>query len=291
MEKFLRNLKTIFVIALVGAVVVVWYAVFYFESRQNLLVTFFDVGQGDAIFIEAPNGNQILIDGGPNDRILGKLGRTLPFWDRSIDLVILTHPEKDHLAGLVDVLRRYDVGTVLWTGVEHSTAEYKEWKQLLEEKSIPVVNAGRGQKVDAGRGVFLEVLAPFENLSGRTASKLNDTSIVMQLHHGSTSMLFTGDISKSTEHRLLFESFRSGDTLDVDILKVGHHGSKTSSIEEFLSAVSPEVSIIQVGGKNRYGHPTQEVLDRLAAVGAQILRNDLAGDIAIESNGKNFWKR
>jgi len=225
---------------LVGITVVIWYSVFYFESRQNLLVTFFDVEQGDSIFIETPNGNQILIDGGPNDRILGKLGRTLPFWDRSIDLVILTHPEKDHLAGLVDVLDRYKVGAALWTGVEHSTAEYREWVSALEEKNTPTFIARVGQRVKIGSDITLDILAPFDDWNGKTATKLNDTGIVSRLQHGKISMLFTGDISKSVERRLLFESLNSKLLiLDSDVLKVGHHGSKTSSIEEFLNAVSP----------------------------------------------------
>ena len=244
------------------------------------------------VFIETPNGNQILIDGGPNDRILGKLGRTLPFWDRSIDLVILTHPEKDHLAGLVDVLDRYKVGAALWTGVEHSTAEYREWVSALEEKNTPTFIARVGQRVKIGSDITLDILAPFDDWNGKTATKLNDTGIVSRLQHGKISMLFTGDISKSVERRLLFESLNSKLLiLDSDVLKVGHHGSKTSSIEEFLNAVSPEVSVIQVGGKNRYGHPTQEVLGRLAAVGARILRNDLEGDVRFESDGTTYWLR
>src|SRR3989344_8979537 len=167
MEKIKNNLGTILILCFVSVASFVWYAVFYFEARQNLLVTFFDIGQGDSSFIEAPNGNQVLIDGGPDDTVLSKLGREMPFWDRSIDAVILTHPDKDHIAGLVEVLKRYDVGMVLWTGVLHSNAEYDEWKKLLAEKEIPVFIAKRGQKMVIGEGIVFHVLAPFENFEGQ----------------------------------------------------------------------------------------------------------------------------
>lgn len=285
MAKFKKNLKTILLLSLGVSAAVVWSGVFYFEARQNLRVTFFDVGQGDAIFVEAPNGNQVLIDGGPDDVILSKLGRAMPFWDRSLDVVVLTHPDKDHIAGLLGVLKRYKVDLVFWTGVRHSTAEYQEWLDLLKEKKIRAVVARSGQKIKIGEGIFLGILAPFENLEGASAVKINNTSIIARLDHGQNSILLTGDIEKSVERRLLFEF---PDLIDTDILKVAHHGSKTSSLEEFLRAVSPEIAVIQVGRKNRYGHPYQQVLERLAAVGAKVLRNDLDGDIVIQSNGQSY---
>ena len=285
MEKIRNNLKIILLLFMAALAAVTWQAVFYFESHKNLLVTFFDVGQGDAVFIENA-GNQILIDGGPGDRILSKLGRRMPFWDRSLDLLILTHPDADHLNGLLEVLKHYQVGMVLDTGVEHSTPQYKEWRETLQKREVAVVVAERGQRVDAGRGVIINILAPFEKVAGTSVPKINNTSVIGRLTHGENSFLLTGDIEGQTELRLLFES---PETIDSDILKVAHHGSKTSSREEFLKAVSPKVAVVQVGRKNRYGHPTQEVLDRLAAVGAKIFRNDLDGDIGVESDGFRFW--
>lgn len=282
MEKIKSNLKLFFLLALAISASVIWYAVFYFEAHQNLLVTFFDVGQGDAIFIEVPNGNQIMIDGGPGDVILGKLGRIMPFWDRSIDVLILTHPHADHLDGLLEVLKRYNVGIVLTSGAEHSIPEYQEWADLLKVKTIKVVIARSGQRVDMGSGVILNVLSPFEDFSGKSPKNPHDATLVSRLSHGENSILLMGDAEKSLEYRLLFEYLKS------NILKVGHHGSKTSTSEEFLLAVSPEFAVIQVGRKNRYGHPTQEVLDRLASVGAKILRNDLDGDVIMESDGFSY---
>ena len=284
MEKARAHIRQIALALLAATVAVIWYAVFHFESRQNLVVTFFDIGQGDAILIEAPNGNQILIDGGPGDRILAKLGGTLPFWDRSLDLVILTHPHADHVTGLVDVLERYDVGMVLETGVNHSIPEYAEWRELLKEKDVKVITAKSGQRVQFSESARLDILTPFENFAGASRPNVHDAMLVSRLAHGSTTVLLMGDAEKSLEYRLLY----SGDDLDADILKVGHHGSKTSSTAEFLAAVSPEIAVIQVGRKNRFGHPVEEVLERLEASGAKILRTDRDGDIRILSNGTAY---
>ncbi len=288
MEKIQKNIKTIFLLVLGAGVVIIWYAVFYFQARQNLLVNFFDIGQGDAIFIEAPDGNQILIDGGPSDRILAKLGRELPFWDHSLDLLILTHSHADHVTGLLEVLKRYDIGMVLESGSEYGTPEYKEWQGLLEKKKVPVFIVSAGEKVQVGAGVWLDVLSPWENYVGVSLKNPHDANVSTKLYYGSTTILFMGDAEKSTEFRLLFESPQ---VLKSDVLKVGHHGSKTSSSQEFLAVIRPQIAVIQVGRKNRYGHPVQEVLDRLAAVGAKILRNDLDGDVVLESDGVSIRRR
>lgn len=285
MEGFLSAVKKIFIVSLVFLAVLIWYAVFYFDFHQNLLVTFFDVGQGDAIFIEAPNGNQILVDGGPGDKVLAKLGSKLPFWDRSLDLLVLTHAHADHVGGLLEVLRRYQIGAVLESGEEYSTPEYQEWRRLIKEKNIPVIVARRGQVVYIGKEIKLDVLSPFQNYNGVSLKNPHDANVVSRLSHGENSFLLMGDAEKSLEFRLLFESLSSKFlVLSSQVLKVGHHGSKTSSSEEFLKIVSPRFAVIQVGRKNRYGHPHQEVLDRLVAIGAKILRTDLEGDIGFTSD-------
>ncbi len=288
MEAIKKNVGIIFLCILAVVASLVWHTVFYLEAHRNLLVTFFDVGQGDAIFIEVPNGNQILIDGGPNERILTKLGRVLPFWDRSIDMLILTHPHADHLDGLVEVLKRYDVGMVVESGAEHSIPEYQEWRKLLKESGADVVMARAGQRINVGRGIVLDVLSPFDDFDVKTAKDPHDAMVVTRLRHGENSILLMGDAEKSIEYRLLFESGLKFYSLKSKILKVGHHGSKTSTSEEFLRAVSPEVALIQVGKKNRYGHPRQEVLDRLATAGIRLLRNDIDGDIRLESDGLSY---
>jgi len=273
------------ILGFVAVAGLVWFAVFKVEAVGGLLrVHFFDVGQGDAIFIEAENGNQVLVDGGPNSSVLAKLGEVMPFWDRSIDLVILTHPHADHLDGVLEVLKRYDVGVVMESGVNHSIPEYEEWHQLLKEKNIKVVVAKSGQKVRLSDLAYLDILTPFENFAGESPKNVHDSIIIAKLVHASTTALFMGDAEKQMEYRLLF----SGAEIDADILKVGHHGSKTSTSEELLRAVTPEISVISAGRKNRYGHPHQEVIDRLENSGIKIFRTDIDGDIVFVSNGVGF---
>lgn len=284
MEKIKKHAGIIFLGVLVSMVAATWYAVFHFSSRQYLRVTFFDVGQGDAIFIETPGGNQILIDGGPDERILAKLGGALPFWDRSLDLLIATHPHADHLAGLVAVLERYDIAMVMESGAGYGTPEYEDWQGLLKKYAVPVIAARRGTRVNAGDGVVLDILSPADD-AVIAAHAPHDANIVARLAHGETTLLLTGDAEKMLERRLLFEASA---LLDSDILKVGHHGSKTSSTEEFLKAVSPDIAIISAGRKNRYGHPHQEVMERFKKLGIPVSRTDREGDIAIESDGGGY---
>jgi competence protein ComEC len=281
----MKRKADVFVIlgVLFGLNVLAWLAVFDLNKPQLLEVSFFDVGQGDAIFIETPSQHQILIDGGPGSVILEKLADSLPFWDRTIDLIILTHPEYDHLAGLIEVLKGYKVENILWTGVLRGTAEYKEWQRLISDEEAEIFIAKAGQQVKDGK-VFLNILYPFENLEGQEFENSNNTSIVTKLIFGENSFLFTGDAYKSVEKKLM------GKEVDLasDVLKVGHHGSKTSSSEEFISEVSPEVAIISAGKENPYHHPHQETLDALEKYGIKILRTDKDGDIQIICNSQSL---
>lgn len=266
--------------------ILAWIAVFNLSRPQVLEVIFFDVGQGDAIFIETPEKQQILIDGGPSSVILEKLAKEMPFWDRTIDLVILTHPEADHLAGLIEVFKRYKIENILWTGVVRDSAEYKEWKRAIKEEGANIKIAQNGQRIIASKTV-LEVLYPFENLEGKELKNSNDTSIVSKLVFNDISFLFTGDISQEVEKALVLNQVKHN-LIDSDVLKVAHHGSKYSSSEEFLATVSPELAVIQVG-KSSYGHPAQELLNRLKNFDIKILRTDKDGDIKIISDGKKLW--
>lgn len=262
--------------------ILAWLAVYDLSKPHFLEVNFFDVGQGDAIFIETPKRHQILIDGGPDSTILEKLGKEMPFYDKSLDLIILTHPEHDHMAGLIEVLKRYKVENILWTGVLRDTAEYKEWQKLIAEEEAEIKIAEAPQNIST-RTVLVEVLYPFESFEGQEVKNTNNTSIITRLVFGEISFLFTGDAYKSIERKLIENEI----DIDSGILKVGHHGSKTSTSEEFLKQVSPEIAIIQVG-ENRYGHPHQETLEALAKYDIKVLRTDLNGDIKIFSDGENL---
>ncbi|MDP2934464.1 MAG: MBL fold metallo-hydrolase [bacterium] len=277
-----KKQKIGFLIFLFLTTIVVWVFVFTQESGKFLKMEFFDVGQGDAEFIETPQRQQILIDGGPDMSVLEKLGRAMPFYDRYIDLVILTHPETDHLNGLIEVLKRYNVGAVITTGIIRDTQEYKEWIGLLEEKRIPVFIAKAGGIIDLGDNINVNIIYPFENLAGKKLSDTNNNSIVSQLVYGNFEALFTGDIEKSAENKLI----SAGVNLNSDILKIAHHGSKTSTSDAFLRAVNAILAVIEVGKDNSYGHPHQEVLERLKNL--NILQTGKDGDIKIFSDGLSF---
>ena len=261
-----------------------WTIVFDLRSHKFLEVNFFDVGQGDAIFVETPTRHQILIDGGPSPKIIEKLAREIPFWDRSIDLIILTHPEKDHITGLLEVLKRYKVENVLWTGIVRDIPEYREWLNLIEKEKANVKIAKAGQKISCKNCQWkIEVFYPFESLEGKEFENSNDTSIVSKLIFGNSSFLFTGDIYKDVEESLTLTPF----DLNSNVLKVAHHGSKTSSSENFLERVLPEIAVISVG-ENKYDHPNKEVLEILEKYGIRVLRTDREGDIKIISDSKKY---
>jgi len=275
----IRRHKLIFITLLLIANILAWITVYDLSQPQLLEVSFFDVGQGDSIFIETPQGHQILIDGGPDSAVLEKLGSEMPFSDRSIDLIVLTHPEHDHIAGLISVLGAYEVENVLWTGIIRETVEYREWLDCLEKEGTNIIIAKKGQRIVLG-GVYIDVLYPFESLEGEIVKEVNNSSVVFRLVFGENSFLFTGDIFKSVEREL--------EEADSDILKVSHHGSKTSSDEDFIVSISPDIAVIQVGKDNRYGHPHLETLEILNKYDINIQRTDLLGDIKIISNSINY---
>lgn len=274
-----------FIVLLLFLNIFAWLAVCDLSQNQYLEVDFLNIGQGDAIFIETPARQQILIDGGPDSSVLTKLSREMPFFDRTIDLVILTHPEKDHIAGLFEVLKRYKIKTILWTGVVRDTNEWQEWVNLIKKEKADIKIAQKGERIILKKEnpeIFIDILSPEENLEGKESKNTsNDTSIVASLKVGENSFLFTGDIGEPTEKKLAEES------INADILKIAHHGSKYSSSEEFLNKVAPTVAVISVG-ENNYGHPTKDVLAKLNNFGIKLLRTDEDGDIKIISDGNNF---
>ena len=262
-----------------------WFFVWKANKAKFLEVSFFDVGQGDAILIETPQGHQILIDGGPDSTILEKLKKEMPFWDRSIDIVILTHPESDHLTGLIEVLKRYKVDFIIWTGVKRETKKWYLWKEVLEkekEEGAKVVLGKAGQKIMASE-TSIFIIYPFENLEEKLIKDSNNTSIVSKLVYGESTFLFTGDIYQKAEKEILEKNYN----LSANVLKVAHHGSKSSSSRDFIENVSPRWATISVGKNNPYHHPHPEVLKILKEAGVKVLRTDEKGDIKFFSDGKH----
>lgn len=258
----------------------VWYAVLA-ETRNGLKVAFLDVGQGDAIFVEAPNGNQILIDGGPNKAVLRELSKQMPFYDRTIDAVILTHPHLDHYAGLNEVMKKYKVNLEMDPGTKSRGAGFSEFENLIKDKNIKRLYAKRGMRVNLDKDLYLDILLPVvnnENLSE------HDGMLVSRLVYKNNSFLLTGDMEDNLENYLLV----LGDNLKSNVLKVGHHGSKTSTSESFLGWVDPDLAVISVGKGNKYGHPHKEVTDRLVKFEIPTLRTDEKGTIIVKSDGEKI---
>ncbi len=277
-------------LALVLANVAVWLALAHARPGP-LRVAFLDVGQGDAILIETPTHKRLLLDGGPDKAVMTELGRLLPFGAHRIDVVMESHPDKDHIGGLPEVLERYEVGAFIEPGVESENSIDDVLHARAREDGIPDLLARRGMVVNFGDGVKLIILFPNQDVS---RWETNAASIVARLDYGESSFLLTGDSPTKTETILLNLGPAS---LDVDVLKAGHHGSRTSTSLSYAQAVSPEYAIVSAGKDNSYGHPHQEVLDILKKVGAQVLATeDVAdlkgmGTIIFESDGNSLRLR
>ena len=252
---------------------------------DRLTISVLDVGQGDAILVETPDGRHVLIDGGPSGQAVTEaLGRELPFWERTLDLVVLTHPQEDHLAGLIEVLERYDVRQVLATPSVAETAAYREWRETIRRQGIAYRVARPGEWIDLGDGVALWVLGPGEE--ALSSAEPNDASLVLKLTWGEASFLLTGDIEIDGEEALLAADGGDGGLRSV-VLKVPHHGGATSSSEAFLRAVQPAVAVVSVGEDNRFGHPSAAALDRLGD--ALVLRTDQHGTVRLSTDGERLW--
>ena len=284
----MKKIKSKIIVGLIGFLVLLnvisWNEVSRLSVGHDLMVDFLNVGQGDSIFITTPGNQQILIDGGPNSSVLEKLNKEMPLYDKTIELVVLTHPEKDHLVGLFDVLKRYKVKNILWTGVIRNTSEWEEWKSLIKKEGANIIIAKAGDQVVLQKkepAIFFDILNPIGDIAGQKFEDSNDTSAVLYLTVGKEKFLFVGDIGFEAEEQLL-----KGNIV-ADVLKIAHHGSKYSTSKEFLEQVSPRVAIISVG-ENSYGHPTDELLARLDFFGIDIKRTDRDGDIKMFSNGKNI---
>lgn len=251
------------------------------QPEKNLSIKFFDVGQGDSIFIRTPENYKILIDGGPNNEVTKYLEKELGF-DRKIDLVVLTHPQSDHLYGLVEVLRRYKVARVLTSNVTHTTAIAKLFTDTLNSRKIDLAYTSAGESVTLTDQVRLEVLWPLSK--DLTVTDLNEASIVIKLSYGEFDLLLTGDADAKNQPY-------SGEALEIEVLKVPHHGSSTGLKEDYLNQLSPEVSVISAGDNNRYGHPRAELLKMLHDSGSKIFRTDQQGTVEIVSDGKRWYTR
>ena len=255
-----------------------------YSPDNNVHVIACDVGQGDGILIQQAQ-TQILIDGGPDEAVLSCLSRHMPFWDREVELVVLTNGDADHVTGLIEVVKRYQVGKLVTNDLIKDTDRFRLFEEVVQERGVEKYAPKVGDQIKVGDLRF-DVLWPNEAVLGSStmysANKGNEQSVVVKLSYGEFDVLLTGDIGEETEDKLMGLS-------EVEVLKVGHHGSRYSSSSEFLERVSPQVAVISAGEKNNYGHPAPDALQRLEAVGAQILRTDELGDVEIVSDGQRYW--
>ncbi len=261
----------------------------HFEFKKTdtglLTVNFLDVGQGDAIFIESPSGAQMLIDGGKGISVLRELGSVMSFFDRSIDVVLATHPDMDHIGGLPEVFKRYEIGMFIESGVTDDGSDNVALENYVGKEGLTPVYARQGMNVDLGAGVMVEILFPDRDVSGVNP---NVGSIVCRLTYKNISMLFTGDSPVAIEEYLVSNY---GDELKSNVLKLGHHGSKTSSSEVFLKAVKPSIAIISAGCDNRYGHPNKSVIERLDELKIRKINTCKYGTITITTDGESVYLR
>ena len=250
--------------------------------HKYLKVVFLDVGQGDAIYIEAPNGRQMLIDGGPDANLLSRLSQVIPFADRSLDMIVATHPDADHIGGFPVLLDNYKVASILENGNTSPSQVYGSLEEKITKNKIKKIIAKRGMHIilDEKDNIYFDILWPDKD-PGTLES--NEASIVGKLVYGDNSFMLTGDASLYTENQIEWNETES--TLHSTILKLGHHGARTSSSILWLEKVNPEIAIISAGKNNRYGHPHQETLDRLTQLHIPFLSTIGKGNIIFKSDG------
>ena len=255
------------------------------EHSPFLKVAFLDIGQGDSIYIEAPNGNQMIIDGGPATNLMNALPPVLPFADHTIDTIMVTNPDADHYAGFIPLLKSYAIGSVIEPGTKNPSVMHRELQSLIHRMHIPELLARKDMTItlDSEHGVVFRVLFPDRDVSSWTT---NDGSIVGILSYGATRIMFTGDATKKTESIVIADNEASA--LESDILKVGHHGSRTSTSDSFVTVVDPRIAVISDGLHNKYGHPNKETHTTLARHQITIHRTDQEGTIGFISDGSTF---
>lgn len=269
--------------SLLVVLISIWAAIVRAPDR-NLHLTALDVGQGDAMLIQTPNRQNVLIDGGPDNTVVEKISNQLPFYDRKLSAVILSHPHADHLFGLIEVLKRYQVEKVYLTGVVHTSNEYLTFLNIIKEKNIPSQNLKLGDQLDFGE-VELKTLWPVNDLSGQSSDNLNNSSLVLELTYRKFNALLLGDLEQDDQEAMIKEVGIG----NVDVIKISHHGSSNGLNMSLLNRTQPKLTIISVGADNKYGHPAFSTVTELTSRDITVKRTDRDGDVKVSSDGETFW--
>ena len=256
-----------------------------------------NVGQGESVFLHEPTGKTLLFDGGPDESVLGELGSILPVWERTIDVIVLSHPHSDHIRGLISVINRYQVHEVWDSGSVAKTSDFKEWTTLLLDKHIPEKHIQSGMKIPWG-STNITAYYPIENMVGQSPDNAHDGDVVLKITYQQTSLLLIGDLNENHEEALLASCVLPLCNLQAAILQIPHHGSASGLTPSFLKAINPQVALIPVGLNNTFHHPRPEIIRRLGDAHIPIFRTDQdqrihgkihANMVTIDSqNGKNL---
>lgn len=285
----MQNNKNKIYLYAIGLLIVLNIVIYFYSNNKKdyLEVAFLDVGQGDSIFITAPNGKQMLVDGGKNESFLTSLSSEMNSADRTIDVVVATHPDADHIGGFPEIFDRFNILNYVSSVSFSETSLFKELENKSKKEGSLNLKAKRGDVIilDKKRGIYFQILSPYDGID---AKDTNNSSIVGRLVYGDVVFLLTGDASKMIENVL---AYSDEEILESDVLKVGHHGSKTSSSLIFLEKVKPDFSIISAGRNNSYGHPHEDVISALNDVNSKILETSKEGNIVFQTNGIDLWRK
>lgn len=276
-----KNFWVILTVVLVFGNLVVWLSVGTSKVKE-FSIRFYDVGQGDSALIQTPEGYNILVDGGPNNKVSEYLNRDLPVNDRELDLVILTHPQSDHMFGLINVVKNFRVKKIITTNATNTTSEYKLWIDTVKNRDLNLNFAKAGDSVSLADNVTLKFNWPADTIEKKGETDINTASVVLTVSYNNLDILMTGDADMQVQPYI-------DASKEVEVLKVPHHGSKTSVKDDFLKKINPKVSVISVGKSNHYGHPNPLLLSQLEKIKTEVLRTDIRGTIKIVSDGVKWY--
>ncbi len=281
-----KKLYKFLLIFLAVVLLSIWAAIAKAPSDKNLHLSVLNVGQGDSILIQTPEHQNILIDGGPDNSVLDGLGQKIPFYSRTVDAVVLTHPHADHLFGLIEVLKRYQIKHIYLTGVVQTTNEYLEFLQTVKDKNIPTSRVKLGDEMSFGETSF-KVLWPADNLQAKTVENLNNSSIVLSVSYHAFSALLMGDLESDSQDLMMNKNSLG----HYNLIKIAHHGSSNGFNAALLNQIKPEAAAVSVGADNKYGHPAASTISGLDKLGIKIYRTDRDGTLEFLSDDSTTWKK